>query len=61
MPPIACFQSQRLEKGAPIVALQGLQVNSRYQILILGANVKFREWRYRLFQRKRTNLIFQRV
>lgn len=35
LPPIACFQSQRLEKGAPIVALQGLQANlsSRYQIL----------------------------
>lgn len=35
LPPIACFQSQRLEKGGPIVALQGLQANlsSRYQIL----------------------------
>lgn len=35
LPPIACFQSQGLEKGAPIVALQGLQANlsSRYQIL----------------------------
>ena len=35
LPPIACFQSQGLEKGGPIVALQGLQANlsSRYQIL----------------------------